>query len=69
MSAPIYVLLAYLMSQLYLKLNILDFNPTPESIPPPDVNYRQRQPKHLPVHIHPLVSFSSKMDVFYFIAV
>ena len=31
------------------------FVPTPESIPPPDVSYRQKAPPGLPVHKHPLV--------------
>lgn len=30
------------------------FVPTPESIPPPDVSYRQKAPPDLPVHKHPL---------------
>lgn len=31
------------------------FAPTPESIPPPDVSYRQNTSPGLPVHRHPLV--------------
>jgi len=31
------------------------FVPTPESIPPPNVTYRQKVPPGIPVHRHPLV--------------
>lgn len=38
----------------------MGFQPTPESMPPPNVNYQQNSTIGLPPNVHPLVSSLSE---------